>query len=188
MQEAMDILHLFKNDEHRAVKLLFETYYDKLVLYSYCLLKDMEAAEDVVQDCFLYLWSSKRLNGFVGELEPFLFKIVKNQTLLSLKAVQKRCSLQESLGDIAGEDFDVDVDDERAKIDLLYATIDRLAPKTQRVFLMACLYNKTYQEIADELGISINTVKWHMKSAIRFLRENLESKLFLSFLFLLTNK
>ena len=53
---------------------------------------------------------------------------------------------------------------------------------------MACLNDKGYQEIADELGISINTVKTQMKTALKFLRENLQEKTFLTLLYLLTKK
>lgn len=187
MQEAIEILRLFKQDEKQAMKLLFETYYDKLVLYSCCVLQDKEAAEDVVQDCFVYLWKSRRLQGFVGDLEPFIFKMVKNQALSALKSAEKYQSLRATL-EVAADEGDVVESEEQRKIDLLYATIEKLPPKCQQVFLMACLHNKKYQEIADELGISINTVKWHMKFAIRFLRTNLEDKLFSSILVLLTNK
>lgn len=48
---------------------------------------------------------------------------------------------------------------------------------------MACLNDKTYQEVADELGTSINTVKTQMKTALKFLRENLQEELFLRFYF-----
>lgn len=44
---------------------------------------------------------------------------------------------------------------------------------------MACLNDKTYREIADETGTSINTVKTQMKTALKFLRENLREELFL---------
>ncbi len=45
---------------------------------------------------------------------------------------------------------------------------------------MAVLDEKSYQAIADELGLSINTVKSQMKTAFKFLRDNLSDKAFFS--------
>ena len=53
---------------------------------------------------------------------------------------------------------------------------------------MACPNDKTYQEVADELGTSINTVKTQMKTALKFLRENLQEELFFTLLLFLTEK
>ena len=53
---------------------------------------------------------------------------------------------------------------------------------------MACLDDKTYQEIAETLGVSINTVKTQMKYALKFLRDNLQEDDFCSILVLLTKK
>ena len=74
------------------------------------------------------------------------------------------------------------------EIELLYKTIDQLPEKCRKVFLLACLNDKTYQEIADEQGTSVNTVKTQMKAALKFLRENLQAENFLSILFFLTKK
>ena len=59
---------------------------------------------------------------------------------------------------------------EQDEIDLLYRTIDKLPEKCKRVFLMASLHDKTYQEIADELCISVNTVLTHRKNIARKLQ------------------
>ena len=80
------------------------------------------------------------------------------------------------------------LDESSKEIELLYQTIDKLPEKCRKVFLMACLNDKTYQEVADELGTSINTVKTQMKTALKFLRENLQEELFFTLLLFLTEK
>ena len=61
MEFSINILELLKKDEKKAFRLLFERYYDNLLLYSFRILNDLEAAEDIVQDCFVRLWNTKRL-------------------------------------------------------------------------------------------------------------------------------
>lgn len=55
MNSSESILDLFKKDENRAFQLLFNRYYDNLLLYCYHISGNLEAAEDIVQDCFINL-------------------------------------------------------------------------------------------------------------------------------------
>ena len=188
MNSSETILDLLKKDESGAFRLLFDRYYDNLLLYCYHILNDLEAAEDIVQDCFVYLWNSKRLHSFSGDLDRFIFKMIKNRSFLFLKEYKKRYEIQTSFSlenDIYHYD---DTEKGTEEIEILYNTRDKLPGKCRKVFLMACLNDKSYQEIADELGTSITTVKTQMKTALKFLRENLHEELFLTLLLFLTKK
>ena len=188
MNPRDNILDLITKDESGAFRLLFERYYDNLLLYCYHILNDLEAAEDIVQDCFFSLWNNKRLHSFTGDLDRFIFKMVKNQAFLFLKEYKKRFDAHSSFFKENDTYEDMTGEEHLEEIELLYNTIDRLPDKCRKVFLMACLNDKSYQEIADELGTSINTVKTQMKTALKFLRENLQEEHFLSILLLLTEK
>ena len=96
MNSSETILDLLKKDESGAFRLLFDRYYDNLLLYCYHILNDLEAAEDIVQDCFVYLWNSKRLHSFSGDLDRFIFKMIKNRSFLFLKEYKKRYEIQTS--------------------------------------------------------------------------------------------
>lgn len=188
MNPSAAILHLIKKDESNAFQLLFDQYYDNLLLYCYHILDDLDAAEDIVQDCFICLWNSKRLHSFTGDLDRFIFKMIKNRALLFLKEHKKRHEVQISFSqDNSTNDYDTKEVNQK-EIETLHETINRLPEKCRKVFLMACLNDKSYQEIADELGTSINTVKTQMKTALKFLRENLQEKAFLALLYFLTKK
>lgn len=187
-QLSKAILKLMEKDEKEAFRLLFEHYYDSLLLYSLHVLNDLAAAEDVVQDCFAILWTNKRLKNFEGDLDHFLFGMVKKRSCLYLQEHQRECPVPENLErEMSAEDCQPS-ETEQDEIDLLYRTIDKLPEKCKRVFLMASLHDKTYQEIADELDVSVNTVKTQMKYALKFLRDNLKKDDFQSILLLLTKK
>ena len=188
MNPSEAILNAFQKDESGAFRLLFDRYYDNLLLYCYHILNDLETAKNIVQDFVFCLWNSKRLNSFTGDLDRFIFKMVKNRSLLFLKENKKRYDVHSSLAQEEEELlYDAPTRDQE-EIELLYNTIDRLPDKCRKVFLMACLNDKTYQEIANEQGTSINTVKTQMKTALKFLRENLQEELFFTLLFFLTEK
>ena len=188
MNPSESILDLLKKDESGAFRLLFDRYYDNLLLYCYHILDDLETAEDIVQDCFVNLWNSKRLHSFSGDLDRFIFKMVKNQAFLFLREYKKRYNIQVSFSQESEISHYDTLDESSKEIELLYQTIDKLPEKCRKVFLMACLNDKTYQEVADELGTSINTVKTQMKTALKFLRENLQEELFFTLLLFFNRK
>ena len=188
MNPSESILDLLKKDESGAFRLLFDRYYHNLLLYCYHILDDLETAEDIVQDCFVNLWNSKRLHSFSGDLDRFIFKMVKNQAFLFLREYKKRYNIQVSFSQESEISHYDTLDESSKEIELLYQTIDKLPEKCRKVFLMACLNDKTYQEVADELGTSINTVKTQMKTALKFLRENLQEELFFTLLLFFNRK
>lgn len=56
---------------------------------------------------------------------------------------------------------------------LVREAIGRLPEKTRRIFLMSRFENKTYGEIADEVGLSVKSIEFHMSKALRELRSDL---------------
>ena len=69
--------------------------------------------------------------------------------------------------------------EEEQLVDIVQKAIDALPDECRRVFIESRMEEKSYQEIADELGITINTVKYHIKNALRQLRETLGPQLML---------
>lgn len=57
--------------------------------------------------------------------------------------------------------------------------IETLPHETRQVFELSRYEDMTYDEIAKRLGISVNTVKYHIKNAIRLLYSQLEPYLLL---------
>ena len=81
MNPSESILDLLKKDESGAFRLLFDRYYDNLLLYCYHILDDLETAEDIVQDCFVNLWNSKRLHSFPEKKESLIFNHFENESV-----------------------------------------------------------------------------------------------------------
>lgn len=178
-----EILSLYKRDEKAAMQRLFDIYYEPLLLYCNRLIRDPESAEDIVQECFVHIWRSRRLENFDGELDNFMFQAVRFRAINHVRNQKRREKLHHNA--LEGEKI-VPVffleEDAGKEIELLYRVINRLPGECRKIFLMACLDDLKYREIADKLEISINTVKTQMRIALRFLRENLTLDTFSSIL------
>ena len=71
MDKSKEILMLFKENEERAFRELFNSFYDNLLLYAIQFLNDSETAKDVVQDCFVDFYVNKRFNFIRIGLEQY---------------------------------------------------------------------------------------------------------------------
>lgn len=161
--------------DRSAFEELFQEYYISLCQYAGHLLEDQTQAEDIVQDLFVYLWNNQENTKIQGTIKSYLFTSVKHRALNVLKhrAVERNHStlLVEFLEDISSADYS---DQEMQQVDKIKQILETLPAQCKLVFTMSCLEGKRYKEIADELGISVNTVKAHIVKAYRIIREGMD--------------
>ena len=189
MDKATDILALFQVDEEKAFRLLFDTYYDSLVLYANQILNDSEASKDIVQECFVDFFVNKRFLKLPNGLDRYIFQSVKHATLNYLRDQRRRN--QRHMASLEKEEKDISINienNELQEIELLYHAINQLPGERRKIFLMICAEGMKYQEVADTLGISINTVRTQITRSIKALRNSLDESSFTEILFLLFKK
>ena len=139
--------------------LSFEIYYETLVMFANYWLNDPEAAEDTVQECFVDFWVNKRFENLSSGLDKYIFASVKHAALNYLRGNRRR---EERHAVVAGnwkEDGGEVAELNEEEIEYLYMTINRLPEERRKIFMMVCLEGRKYQEVADLLGISVNTVR-----------------------------
>ena len=154
---------------------LFETQFERLMAFVCSYVGDEEAAKDIVQDAFLTLWNNRRKLDKSLSVKSYLFAIAQNYALNYLRHRKVVADNEEPLSHyLLQEDEPVE---NREK---LFAALDeklKELPLQQRTILEKCvIQNKKYKEVADELGISVNTVKTHLARALKYLRDNLDEK------------
>ena len=169
-----DILASMRKDKTIGIQRLFDRYYRPLVLFADEFLKDRSAAEDLVQDFFVKLWEDDYLLKVAeGALGSYLYSAVRNRAISFL---QKKDVLRDSqeLGVIdIFVDVVEDIDEER--MDIVMKEVELLPERTRQVVERVMLRGLKYKEAAEELKISINTVKFALKEGTKRLRERLAS-------------
>lgn len=148
----------------------FQKHYHTACLVANRYVKDIQASEDLVQDVFVALWNRRSLIGKSVNLKGYLLTAVKNH---ALNIVQRKntsvASLSTSFIDLPEEETFNAYDKEEMAIKILQA-IDELPPRCKTIFNMAYQQGMSYQQIADKLEISKNSVKTQMGIAYRSLR------------------
>lgn len=149
---------------------LFRYNYRPLCMYALHYLNDPAAVEDIVQDCFASLWEKTNEGLTVNNKRSYLYMMVRNRCLDHLrKAGIKTEELKpyDTYGIIDDEDAQ-----QRSLIEArLWTAIDTLPEKCREIFLMSKRDGLKYEEIADELGISENTVRNQISKALKILKE-----------------
>ena len=175
MSNDVEILEQLKLGNSSSYKELFDLYYMPLSVYALKFCDSFELAEDIVQELFIKLWDEKLYMKIQGSMAPYLFKSVKNNTLQAMKRKSK--FLFEEIEDqvnrlIEEEKIDIEfLEEEKAK---LFEHIEALPQKSKEVFKVIVLENLKYKEVAEELGVSVNTVKTHYSRALKQLRTSLD--------------
>jgi len=155
-----------------AFDAIYNLYYEAVYRNALSVLKDAAAAEDIVQETFLALWQKRETIHKPENIGGWLFVTASNKSLNAFRRqARRRLSAQpvDSLPEIAYIPTDYELADRQLK--LLQQAIDSLSPQRRRVFELCKLEGKSYEETAELLHISKNTVKSHMKSASESIRE-----------------
>lgn len=157
-----------------AFERIFRKYYKALCGYVLGILGDEGQAEDVVQEVFIYFWEHREELKVENSLRAYLYTSVRHRALKLLQKqalIQKHSSkLTEFVEYMLSTEYTFE---EEKAISKIKEVLQKLPQQCLKVFLMSNLEEKKYSEIADELGISINTVKSHITKAYRMIRQQI---------------
>lgn len=163
-----------------ALESLFREFYDRLVYFSWQIVKDQAQAQDIAQDAFITYWQERAtVLPNPSAIKNYLYTTVRNASLNVIrhgKVVDDYCQQQGTAEPEEGSIMDAIISAE--VIAQIHTAIETLPESYRQVSVMSYLEGKKNQEIADELGLSINTVKKQKHRALELLRLRLSPELF----------
>jgi RNA polymerase sigma-70 factor (family 1) len=178
--ELLDNMPLFSsgNVTHDlAFTSVFVKSYTGLVFFSNKMVGDKQEAEDIVQNAFVSYWNSKEtLGSEPGVVKSFLYTTVRNACMDLLRHRMVVQKFRAQLADDPAEENFVETEIIHAEVlSEIFNAIGLLPPGCRQVLEMSYLGGKSNQEISNDLGVSINTVKTQKQRALQLLRLKLSS-------------
>jgi len=168
-------------DEH-AFALLTDQYGGLLLRTAYLLVRDEEAAKDIVQETFILAW--KNLQGLREPtfLRAWLLKITVNQSMSFKRQLARQAALlREQLLQHSLENTMREADIQRGRLEERLDMTEAIGklPLNQRVVLVLFYYHRlTIPEIAEMLGIAENTLRKRLQLALDKIRRVVHSELY----------
>jgi len=174
-----ELISALKKGNEKAFDELFRRYWDKAFNIAYGKVKSREAAEEIVQEIFMDLWS-KRHSIAINSFSSFLFASIKYQALNKIRSQLVQQKYWEYY-----RAFIPQTDNATEKIveyhDLLNTIderLDQLPQKTKKVFYMNRLEGKSLKEIAGILKLSEKAIEYHLNRSLKELKVYLRNTLF----------
>lgn len=144
-------LSKFSMDKQTFEKIYLE-YYPVLLVYGKAIVADETWVEDAIQELFLHLWQKEQQLLITSSLENYLLVSLRNNLIRKAKKQKKSNTIPVSI--------DLEVSEKLLEKEQELQTLLKKLPTRQKEVLFLRYYkNKSYQEIADTLGISYQKVK-----------------------------
>ena len=164
---------------------IFREHEHRLYILAYRLTKSDLYAKDIIQEVFLKLWECRENIHTINNIEAWLYRLTENKTIDFLRKAAADTRLKESIWnkmqEIVNEaEICVAVKEYNQ---IIQKAISQLPPQRKLIYQLYKEEGLNYKQIADELHISRHTVKNHLFTAVRSVRNFLAKNVKLFFLY-----
>lgn len=175
LHDEKDLLRELRGGEKQAFTSIFQTYYQVIYQFALKLSGDSEDAADIAEDVFLNLLEEKPTLNDATHLKAFLFRSVRYKWMdLRKKRIRDHAREQQYGAEQEQEETTYLAQVMRAEIILeLRKAIEGLPGQAGKIISMTYLEGKSNQETADELNLSIQTVKNQKRRGLNLLKGRL---------------
>ena len=177
-----ELISQYRSGNESAFECLVDKYKSRVYTTIYLIVKDKGVAEDLLQDVFVKVIQTLNSDGYneEGKFQPWLMRIAHNLAIDYFRKCKRYPTIimedGESLFNTLKFAEDT-VEDQRVKEDTLEMVrklIDELPESQKQVLVMRHYMDLSFQEIADQTGVSINTALGRMRYALINMRKKMK--------------
>jgi RNA polymerase sigma factor (sigma-70 family) len=165
----------FKAGDLSAYSLIYRKYFFVLFSYGKKISSDNELIKDCIQDLFIKIWNNRENLSDTTSVKYYLFTSLKNKLLDALESPNRRLKSDEDVLEFETiETIDSNDDAFYSQKERIFKAINKLSKHQQKVLEMKFYKNKSNHEIANELGITIQSVYNSVFKTLRSIRKQLQ--------------
>lgn len=165
-----ELLQQLKKGNEAALDFIYRHYWEGLFFYSYHLLKDKQACEDLIQDIFVRLWANREQLDIQLSLRSYLYASCR----YALYKVIRTGRVREDIFDAIYERLHTESPYENVEykdlVERINTIVSALPPKCRDVYELSRNQHLSHREIAERLNISVKTVENHITKALKELK------------------
>jgi len=171
-----DLMHHVASGNEKAFEQLYLRYSGKMLNYVYLKVHDKAAAEEIVHDAFLKLWTSRQTLSITDNFGGYFFIMVKNQVLQYLRSLDNVDRFVDEIyaAGVADTSSTTSFKDYQSLEITLENNVQQLPEKCRIVYQLSRDHSLSTREIAGRLDISPQTVKNQVSKALRLLKSGMK--------------
>ncbi|GAC1357849.1 MAG: hypothetical protein NVS2B12_12890 [Ktedonobacteraceae bacterium] len=177
-EQQAELVTRFLTGDEDAFRLITDLYGGLLLRTAYLLVRDEEAAKDVVQDAFILAWKNMHTLRERTYLRAWLLKIVINQSMSFKRQVARKATfLREQFVQYVVDASIQEAASQRGRLEDsldLNRAIDQLPLNQRAVLVLFYYHHMTMPEIAETLGVAENTLRKRLQAALEKIRRVLK--------------
>lgn len=173
-----ELFQKIKKGDLGAYESLFKKYYSPVVKFAYSICRNLITAEEIAQEVFMYIWEKRSTLEIHTDIKSYLFTSGKNKCLNYIKHELPKQQALSDINDYSYIQSNISsIDDTEVLKKKIQIAIDQLPDKCRNIFVLSRYGGLTYNEISEDLNLSVKTVENQMSIALRKLRESLHDDL-----------
>lgn len=161
MKDELIIMQRFRQGDEQAFKRIFDEYSRGWQYDAYGFTHNKDVAEDVVADCCIKLWEKRKEFELLNNIRAFMTVAIRNKCLDHINSIKRKDGFHRDMVYSLEKESDY-IEAQIIKSDLLKAVMDETKQLTaieQNIFQLIFVKDFSSQEIADYLGLSVNTIR-----------------------------
>lgn len=174
MENIQDQVEAFQRGEEKGFTYFFNNLYPALLYYAFRIINDKPAARDIVEDSFVKIWERHTTFNHHRVIKSWLYTTVRNGCIDWQRKKQTDQLREEELAHWQKTNSEAQAMQEMIRAEVtakIYHAITHLPPRCQQVFKLLYIEGKTLKQVAEELQLSINTIKNHKAHGLNLLKK-----------------
>ena len=177
-----ELIAQYRNGSEAAFDVLVDRYQSRVFTTIYLIVKDQDVAEDLLQDVFVKVVQTIHSDRYSeeGKFQPWLMRIAHNLAIDHFRKAKRYPTILMEDGSNLFNSLrfaEASVEDQRVKeetLEMVKKLIEELPEAQKEVLVMRHYLDLSFQEIADQTGVSINTALGRMRYALIHLRKKMK--------------
>jgi RNA polymerase sigma-70 factor (ECF subfamily) len=168
-----NLFELIAKDNESAFSELFIRYDKRIYPFVLRMIKSASLAEEITQEIFIKIWNNRQKLTGIDHPEAYILTIASRHTLDHIKKRVNESKMLQRLSVVLNDSTDNNTEEAlllRESAALIHRAVNQLPPQQKAVYELSRHEGMKYEEIAQQLNISPNTVRNHLVKALDFLR------------------
>lgn len=169
------ILESIKQGDEIVLRQLVELYRPQMLMEAYYILKDMQEAEDIVQEVFIRFWNVKERIELKPSLAAYLLRATRYESIIKIKKDKTRENRESKYSYFLESTTQMKPFENEELAAFLNKAIAQIPPAARKSFIKLYMEDKNQKTIAKEQNISLQVVKNNISKALKILRHKLHA-------------